>query len=121
MTLPSSHFFPDDKFTAIQRCHDNPYHYILATTQSLAVLDMRFQQNPVLKWCHSLQYPVKHINVLPYPTAEDVLVFVGSYKKHDVHCFQYCHGENWSCPLGMLDDSTSVLPPRSTSNPWKVQ
>ena len=121
MTLPSPHFLPDDNFTAIEHCHSNPYHYILGTTQSLAVMDMRFQQNPVLKWCHSLEEPVKYINVLPDPTSADVLAFVGNYKSHEVHCFQYCYGETWNAPLAIIDDLTSVLPPRSTSNPWKVQ
>ena len=63
---------------------------------------------------------MKYINVLPDPTSQDVLVFVGSYQSHDVHCFQYCYGENWSTPLSMIDEVTSILPPRSTSNPWKV-
>lgn len=120
MTLPSPHFFSDDNFTAIKRYYDNPYHYILGTTQSLVIMDTRFQQHPVLKWCHNLEYPVKHINAVPNPTNEDVLVFVGSYESHDVHCFRYCYGENWSYPLGYADDLTAVLPPRHYINPWKV-
>ena len=116
MTLPSSHFFSDDNFTAIHHYHDNPYHYFLATTQSLVIMDARFPQNPVLKWSHSLEYPVKTINVLPNPSSDDTMVFVGTYENHHVHCFQYCYGENWSTPLAM----SSILPPRSTSNPWKV-
>ncbi|XP_028414421.1 uncharacterized protein LOC114537564 [Dendronephthya gigantea] len=120
ITLPSSHFFPNDTFSSIQHHYNNPYHFILATTQSLAVIDQRFQQHPLLKWCHSLEHPPKYINVAPDPTSEETLVFLGCYENHDVHCFQYCSGEKWNSPLGMMDHLTAVLPPRSTSNPWKV-
>lgn len=121
MTLPSSHFFPNDMFSCIQHCYNKPYHFILATTQSLAVIDQRFQQHPLLKWCHSLEHTPKYINVSPDPTSEDTLVFLGCYENHDVHCFQYCSGEKWNSPLGMMDHMTAVLPPQSTSNPWKVR
>ena len=120
MTLPSSHLFSNDRFTAIKRCHDNPCHYLLGTTQSLVLMDMRFQQNPVLKWSHSLEHPPKYINVLRDPTSEDVLVFVGSYKSREVHCFQYCYGEILSHPIETLGNSPAIIPPLSTSAPWKV-
>lgn len=121
MTLPSPHFFEQETFSAVQRHPENPYHYFLATSQSLVIMDERFQQNPVLKWCHSLESPIKHINVVPnaITDCQDVLLVVGGFKNHEVHCHQYCYGENTPHALGMVSNMGG-LPARSSCSPWKI-
>ena len=121
ITLPSPHFYKDEQFSAIQRHPENPYHYYLATDQTLVIMDERFQENPVLKWCHSLEGSIKQINVVPnvFPDCKDVMLVVGGYKNHEVHCYQYCYGENTPKSLQM-GTNMGGLPPRSTTSPWKV-
>lgn len=121
MTIPSPHLFKDDRFSVVQRHPENPYHYFLGTNHSLMIMDERFLQNPVLKWHHSLDEPIKHLDVVTnaFPGCGDVLLVCGGYNSHDIHCYQYCHGENSPYSLGTAAN-IGGLPAQATSSPWKV-
>ena len=121
MTAPSPHLLKDDQFSAVQRHPENPYHYFIGTNHSVVIMDERFPHNPLLKWHHSLGESIKHLDVVTnaFPGSNDILLVCGGYQNHNVHCYQYCHGENSPYSLGMLT-TMGGLPPQSTSSPWKV-
>ncbi|KAK3737754.1 hypothetical protein QZH41_017219, partial [Actinostola sp. cb2023] len=110
-----------ERISAVQRHPDNTHHYLMATDQSLMIMDDRFVHHPVLKWHHHLQDPVQFIEIVPnvVPDSNDTVVMVtGSYHR-ETHCYQYCSGERKvSRTLAMMGNSV-VTPPVSTRLPWK--
>ncbi|XP_031571801.1 uncharacterized protein LOC116305938 isoform X2 [Actinia tenebrosa] len=109
-----------ERISAIQRNPENTHHYVIATDQSLLIMDDRFIQHPVLKWRHHLQDPVQYIEVINSAVPRDTVITVSGSQHHETHCFQYNWGEcdvRYTFPYG---GENLVNPPVSTVLPWKV-
>lgn len=108
--------------SAIQRHPQNTHHYVLATDQSLLLLDDRFLQHPVLKWRHHYEDPVQFINVNcdTIQGRNDTRLVISGSNHQQTHCFQYFEGESQAGDVIPLNKEDCYLPPQSTTLPWKV-
>ena len=123
LSLPSSHFSSLECISAVQRIPENTHHYVVATDQSVVILDDRFVQNPILKWRHHLQNPAQFLQIMHnvFPDCDDAIIVVSGSRYYESHCYQYCPSSIAEVRSSMtLSAEPIVLPPSSTSLPWKV-
>ena len=108
-----------ERVSAIQRHPKNLHHYVLATDQSLMILDDRFLQHPVLMWRHHNDDPIQFINVTydAIPHCDDSVVMISGSRHGQTHCFQY---SDCSQVTRLPVTASKYLPPQSVSSPWKV-
>lgn len=121
-SIPSSQVDSFECISAIQRHPKNSHYYVLATDQSLMLLDDRFLHHPVLKWRHHNEDPIQFIDVAcnAIPECDDtVLVLSGSHHRQ-THCFQYSDSQFQADASFPFIAEQQYLPPQSTSLPWKV-
>ena len=123
-SIPSSEVDSFECISAIQRHPKNSHHYVLATDQSLMLLDDRFLHHPVLKWRHHNEDPVQFIDVAcnAIPECHDTVLVISGSNHRQTHCFQYSDSQMQAeCSLNPLMAEQQHLPPHSTSLPWKVR
>ena len=108
--------------SSIQRHPKNEHHYVVATDQSLVILDDRFLQHPVLKWRHHNEDPVQFINVVSDVLCEcdDTVLVISGSNHQQTHCFQYSGSQVLANRSSASTTEQRYLPPQSTSLPWKV-
>ncbi|XP_022791777.1 uncharacterized protein LOC111331015 [Stylophora pistillata] len=121
-SIPSSEVDPFECVSAIQRHPQNTHHYVLATDQSLLLIDDRFLQHPVLKWRHHNEDPVQFINVNcdTIQGCNDTVLVISGSNHRQTHCFQYSEGQSQAGDVLPLTKEECYLPPQSTTLPWKV-
>ena len=122
LSLPSSQFNNYERFSAIQRDPQNTHHYLVATDQSLVILDDRFVQSPVLKWHHHLRTPAQFLQVVHnlFPDCDDGVIVISGSRHYESHCYQYCPEYEDTQSSMMLTGGKNILPPSSTSLQWKA-
>lgn len=121
-SIPSSQVDSFECISAIQRHPENSHHYVLATDQSLMLLDDRFLHHPVLKWRHHNEDPVQLIDVAcnAVPECDDTVLVTSGSNHRQTHCFQYSHSQvQADCSFPLITNQ-QYSPPQSTSLPWKV-
>lgn len=122
-SIPSPQVDSFECISAIQRHPQNFHHYILATDQSLMLLDDRYLQHPVLKWRHHNEDPVQFIDVVcdAILQCDDTVLVISGSNHQQTHCFQMSSGSHVSTdkPSACTTQQCNI-PPQSTSLPWKV-
>ena len=120
-SIPSTQVDSFECVSAIQRHPQNTHHYVLATDQSLMLLDDRFLHHPVLKWRHHNEDPVQFINVTcdAIQGCDDTVLVISGSNHRQTHCFQYSDSQSQAGVLPLVKKEC-YLPPQSTSLPWKV-
>lgn len=122
-SIPSPQVDSFECISAIQRHPQNFHHYILATDQSLMLLDDRYLQHPVLKWRHHNEDPVQFIDVVcdAILQCDDTVLVISGSNHQQTHCFQMSSGSHVSTDTPSASTTQQCnIPPQSTSLPWKV-
>lgn len=107
--LPSRLLRNEDRIMMCQRHPSRSFYHILATEETLMMVDERFPINPALLWRHSFIHPPQYMCVVNsiLSEEEDDVILLASQEQPEIHCFQ----------IGASDPQ---IPPRSTCAPWRI-
>ncbi|XP_061172216.1 uncharacterized protein LOC133181673 [Saccostrea echinata] len=102
--LPSKFLHPAERLCLVEKHPFSHHAYLVATDQSLLLVDDRFPGNPMLQWNHMLRnFPQLTSSVVM--ETDSVLVAMGSLSPAEVCAYQYRYGLSAS--------------PQSIGSPWK--